>query len=194
MVLPKARAELREALSALIAGRLLTDQFDDVYYRLCVGSPDLAVIEIGKFAWGLYSSDLLWPYYLASRYAASAEAKAIARRCELFLQSSLEYDWPPEPSIGWVQFAQAFAVTPGFLISLLAAIMILLALSNSAWSGAALFALVAFLVVVPGLCAYRWLSRYEKRRWAAFWNCGSQEAWPFLSEIALEQAIRACAN
>jgi hypothetical protein len=181
MVLPEARAELRESLSALIAGRLSNDGFDDMYYRLCIGSPDRAVAAIGQFGWGLYSSDLLWPYLLTGRHTVSAETRAVAERCDQFLRSGLEYEWPPDPRLGWVQFAQALAGAPGVLGALLAAILVPLALSNSAWGGASVIALSAGAVAVPSLWAYRRLSRYEERRWLAYWSCGTRELWPFFS-------------
>ncbi len=190
MVLPDARAELREALSTLIAGRLSNDGFDDVYYRLCVGSPDRAVEAIGQFGWGLYSSDLLWPYYLTGRHAVSADTWAVADRCDLFLQSGLEYEWPPDPRLWRVQFAQALAVGPGCVVSLFVAALVPVALSNSAWGGAGVIALVALLASVPGLWAYRRLNRYVGRRCAAFWRCGPREAWPFFAEGPFQQARR----
>ncbi|MDY3555561.1 hypothetical protein R5W24_004704 [Gemmata sp. JC717] len=187
MVLPEARAELREALSALVAGRLSNDGFDDVYYRLCVRSPDRAVEEIGQFGWGLYSSDLLWPYYLTGRHATTAEARAVAERCDLFLRSGLEYEWPRYPALGWVLPVQAIVVAPGCLVSLFAGMLVPVALSNSAWGGAGVIAAVAVLAVVPGVWAYRGLGRYAGRQWEAFWSCGPREAWPFFSASALQR-------
>jgi hypothetical protein len=176
MVIPEARAELCEALSALIAGRLSNDRFDDVYYRLCVRSPDRAVEEIGLFGWGLYSSDLLWPYYLTGIHAVSAETRALAERCTLFLVSGLEYEWPPFPDLGWVDFAKVFAVL-GCLLSLLAAALLLLAPSNIACVNVVI-SLIAVLAGVSGLWAYHWLSWYEKRRRSEFWSCGRGRSSP----------------
>jgi hypothetical protein len=186
MVLPEARAELREALAALIAGRLSNEEFADVYERRCFGSLDRA---IGEFGWGLCSNDLLpWPYYLAGPYAVPAETQAVAKRCDLFLRSGLEYEWPPEPRLAWVQFAQAFAAGPGCAVSLFAAALVPLALSNSWWGGAGVIALIAVLAFVPGLWACRCLSRYEQRRWSEFWGRGARETWPFFSTAEYHQA------
>ncbi len=185
-MIPEARAELCEALSALIAGRLSNDGFDDVYYRLCVQSPDRAVEEIGHFGWELYSGDLLWPYSLTGYHAVSAETRAQAERCALFLVSGLEYEWPPFPDLGWVGFAKAFAVL-GFLLSFLAAALLLLVPSNMAFMTVAI-SLAAVLAGASGLWTYRWLGWYENRRRSEYLSCGPQEVWPFFSEAAFQQA------
>lgn len=189
MVLPEARAELREALSALIGGQLSNDGFDEVYYRLCARSPDRAIEEIGEFGWGLYSSDLLWSYTLTGSHAVSDETRAIAERCDLFLQSGFEYEWPSFPQLGWMQFVWTIAVTPGVL-SLFAGALIPLALYNHAWDEAGLFAHIAVLAALPGVWAYRWSKRYENRHLAEFWKCGSRNGWPFLTDESLQEMSR----
>jgi hypothetical protein len=190
MVLPEAREELRNALTALVAGRLSNDGFDEIYHRLCIASSDRAVKEIGRFGWVLYSSDLPWPYYLTGRHAVSTETRAVAERCDLFLLSDLEYEWPSVPRVGWVQFAQAFAIAPGCLVSLFVAALVPLALSTSAWGEAGVIALSAVLASVPGLWGYWWMSRYAKRKWSEFWACGSRGAWPFFSGAAFQARSR----
>jgi hypothetical protein len=186
MVLLDARAELREALAALIAGQLSTDGFTEVYYRLCEGSPDRAVEAVGQFGWGLYSDMEL--YYLTGWHEVSAETRGVAERCDLFLRSRLEYEWPPYPGLGWVQFAKVVVTVVVSLVLLLVAMLLLLALANGAWGGAGVIALIAILAAMPVLWVCRWLGRHAEARRSSYWSCGPRELWPFFSEAEYQQA------
>lgn len=98
MTLPEVRARLRDALHRLIQGEMTNDDFDRLYCGEWAVSADRAVAEIGKFGWGLYSSDLLFPYRLVGRNAVDEWERQVAERCLLFLGSDLEYGWPEAPS------------------------------------------------------------------------------------------------
>jgi hypothetical protein len=98
MIDHELRRELSQDLRRLVTGRITNDAFDDLYFGRYGRSSDRAVNEIAEFGWGLYSSDLLWPYSLRGRHATSKANRRAAARSVLFLRSGLEYDWPREPS------------------------------------------------------------------------------------------------
>ena len=143
--------------------------------------------EIGEFGWGLYSDDLRGPFHLVGRDAVSAETRAVAKSCDLFLRTDLEYQWPPFPENGLLESLSVlgvrglaiFAVCP---VAVFAAMLIPVALSNNAWWGAISIALFATLAVALGVLVHRWLGQREERRRAAYWSCGPKEIWPFFSK------------
>lgn len=94
MVDNKLRHRLSQDLRRLITGRMSNDDFDDQYYDAYCISKDLAVREISRFGWSLYSSDLPMSYRLRGKYAVNDESRATAARAVLFLQTDLEYSYP----------------------------------------------------------------------------------------------------
>lgn len=173
----EVRNRLALALRRLATGRMLNYDFDDRYYARWKSSPDLAVSEIAKFAWGLYSSDRAC--LLKGRYALSPEQKGTVARAILFLRTDHEYQWPPEPEIhlGWL-------LAPfGYLLLWIA---VLWALYTSAKSS--LWELV--LVCLPLVPIVYWsLGRiYWKKGRAVFLQSGDNDVWPFLRLADFEKA------
>src|SRR5262245_20692518 len=123
MVLTEERVELREALRSLVDGKLSGDGFDAVYYRTCAHSADAAVAQIGTFGWALYSSDLLWFYYLRGRHAVSEDVRCKADRCRLFLETDFEYRWPSFPKFCWPEVIAGAAAAPSGLAIVLMSIL-----------------------------------------------------------------------
>src|SRR5262245_33516323 len=89
-----ARNDLAGGLRRLVAGEMTNDEFDNAYYGRWCESQDAAVAGISGFGYGLYSSDLLWPYRLKGRNAVPEEEREVAQRATRFLQTDLEYEWP----------------------------------------------------------------------------------------------------
>src|SRR5260221_8801799 len=99
MVHPEERQDLREALTKLVIGQMINDDFDSLYYERWKGSADRAVAAIAEFGYSLYSD--IAPYRLIGRYAIKPQARRMADRCLQFLQTSKEYGWPPFPGLDW---------------------------------------------------------------------------------------------
>ena len=60
MVDLELRHRLSQDLRRLVTGRMTNDDFDDAYYESYMDSNDIAVREISRFGWSLYSSDVLF--------------------------------------------------------------------------------------------------------------------------------------
>jgi hypothetical protein len=91
------RHKLAQDVRRLITGRMTNDEFDDVYYEHYWRSEDLAIREIARFCWGLYSSDLPLPYRLRGAYEIDAATRKKTAHAVLFLQTSLKYPYPETP-------------------------------------------------------------------------------------------------
>ena len=91
------RDHLALLLRRLASGRIYNDDYDGD--QPCA-STDLAVTEIGWEGWGLYSDDRR--YRLRGPDSLPRESREHVARAVLFLQSDLEYEWPPFPRPGGV--------------------------------------------------------------------------------------------
>lgn len=88
------RQLLATSLRKLVTGRMSNDDFDDLYYDHFCDSSDVAIREIGRFGWTLYSSDLPWSYRLKGKHALPGMIKKRAAYAVLFLQTEQKYEYP----------------------------------------------------------------------------------------------------
>jgi hypothetical protein len=177
MVDREARDRLAVDLRRLVTGRMINAEFDDRYYRCWMGSQDLAVSEIAKFAWKLYGSDR--SHRLKGRYAVSPEVRRAAARAILFLHTNLVYKWPLEPEITLL-----WLLLPGcYLLLWIAALWCsFVSRLSDAW-GIVFVGLAAVPVVF-------WLvgrSRLRRARTLLI-QSGDVDVWPFISHADFEQA------
>ena len=92
MIERSERRRIALLLRRLASGRITTDDYDA---ERPDNSPDLAAQAVGDAGWMLYSDS--HTHRLMGRHALSPVARRDVARCVLFLQSDLEYEWPPEP-------------------------------------------------------------------------------------------------
>ena len=168
MILSKDRARLKAAFAELVEGRMSNDEFDELYYERCEQSADRGVAEIGGFAYSLYPSDLLTPFYLKGRYTLDPEIRAIAERALLFLRTDLEYGWPDFPAISWIRMVQWYVLAPGCVMS-----------AFLQFPATAADLDVAILPWAVAFGFLRWLDGAMRK---AYWKSGPKDAWPFFSE------------
>ncbi len=88
------RQLLATSLRRLVTGRMTNDEFDDLYYDHFYHSSDVAIQEIGRFGWSLYSSDLIFPYRLTGKHALPGWIKKRAAHAVLFLHTEQAYEYP----------------------------------------------------------------------------------------------------
>ena len=88
------RQLLSTSLRKLVTGRMTNDEFDDLYYDHFYHSSDVAIQEIGRFGWSLYSSDLIFPYRLTGKHALPGWIKKRAAHAILFLHTEQAYEYP----------------------------------------------------------------------------------------------------
>jgi len=174
------RTRLRDALLSLIQGQMTNDDFDCLYYDEWADSPDRAVAEIGKFGWGLYSSDLPLPYRLTGRYAVNDRTRQVAERCLLFLANDLEYGWPEAPGQVLERAAGGCAISLGLPlgIALLLVAGLMLATVSVIWF--LLLAVPGGILLGASLLMLKSCADRERGPWRRYWAAGDREAWPFL--------------
>ena len=174
------RDQLAQELRKLVTGKLSNDDFDDSYYDKYCGSSDPAVREVARFGWCLYSSDVLWPYYLKGRHKVNAETMRRATHSVLFLQSDLEYAYPVyQEDAG------------GSAIGMLGCGAMILSLTGLVMAGMMLpgrdYALIGWLVFgsVVAAVVWRlmsWLTHVETQQLHAELEAvGDTKVWPFTS-------------
>jgi len=181
------RRQLSQHLRQLVTGRATNDQFDDWYCEHYAHSADRAVQAISGFGYGLFSSDLLWPYRLRGIHAVDKETRRTAARCVLFLRSSLEYEWPESPDSpigGCLKGLALFLGLPlGIVLTLLSLALIVPKDHSLAMmlglGGAALMLLAIWLSWFWSPCAA------AHREWC---RSGDYDAWPFLRRADLDRA------
>jgi hypothetical protein len=93
----EGRNTLAQSLRHLVSGQITNDQFGDAAR---IESDDAAIHAVRDQAWLLYSD--LHEHKLSGSNALSKSDRRIAARFILFLQSDLEYEWPPHPFSGGV--------------------------------------------------------------------------------------------
>ena len=92
MINREGRTKLAHSLRQLVDGEITTDQFE--LFELG-RSGDIAINEIWYYATTLYHG--LYPYRLRSKHALFQDDREQLERCIMFLNSELEYRWPPFP-------------------------------------------------------------------------------------------------
>ncbi|TWT77869.1 hypothetical protein Pla123a_16670 [Posidoniimonas polymericola] len=182
------RTRLSQDLRRLVTGRMTNDDFDDHYYDEYESSEDSAVRAVAEFGWGLYSSDVLWPYRLKGRHRVSEEYRRVACRCVLFLRSNREYEWPPSPSEPARRLLWAVCFNlglPGSIAMLAICVPLLLFGRDKAF--AATFVIPSAIVLAGSLWVLFGLRGESPvvRDWKA---AGDWEAWPFLRRDDLAAA------
>jgi len=182
MVIRDDRDELAMALRQLVVGEMTNDQFDDGYYEEWHDSEDTAVRELARFGWGLYSSDLLIPYKLKGRHAVSNEVRDMAGRAIAFLQTDLEYEWPPDVE-GVIPFWCLWG--PGFYLCFAIAFLAV-AVSYSRM----LTALPWLLGFASLISPIHWLMTHSERerQLDVFYASGDFSIWPFMNREDLNRA------
>lgn len=104
------REKLAEALRHLATGQISNDEYED---RTELRSSDIAVGEIWRAGWGMYSD--LRTHRLTGKDALTAETKEVIARCILFLHSDLPWEWPTRSFGATLLFAAASTCTLGLL-------------------------------------------------------------------------------
>lgn len=189
------RQQLSRDLRRLVTGRMTNDEFDDVYYDEFYNSKDRAVVEIGEFGYGLYSSDLFRPYRLIGRHAVKKDTRRTVARCVLFLRLECEYEWPQWPyATGALRFSTVvagFGLTIGCALGICFVLMLLLVHTMNErlsfewplvlfWPVGA-FGLASFVFSIwYFFCGeYRAVQR-KSSTWREWLHAGDFDVWPFL--------------
>ncbi len=180
MIDHEIRRKLSQDLRHLVIGTITNDDFDDNYEDLYVTCSDVAVQEIGRCGWGMYSDS--HRYRLRGKYAVDGERKRMAARCVLFLRSGLEYQWPPPPGSFGVYVAHAVSwlgIPAG--IALLLCWFPLLAMGIKDVEFMTPFGLLGCVWLVWSI----WYLRVGRRKagesseWKAWRASGDFDVWPF---------------
>ena len=181
MVDLEARAQVGTNLRRLITGRMTNDQFDDFYYQL--DSDDNAIREIAGYGYCLYSSDLPLPYRLKGRHAVDTDTRRTAARAILFLQTELEYEWPPDVQ-GVAPFWMLYG--PGCYL-LVAPILIFIAVFSASMWQTFTMGVLGFLAIAS---VVHWLVTRNKRlaEVEQFQAHGELDVWPFCRAVDFENA------
>jgi hypothetical protein len=168
---------------------MTNDEFDCLYYDKWADSPDRAVVEIGKFGWGLYSSDLPLPYRPIGRYAVNNETRQVAERCLVFLATDLEYGWPEAPGQAFTRAAGGCAISLGLPlgIALLLGAGLMLATVSVIWF--LLLAIPGGIFVGASVLVLRSCGRRDSGPWKRYWSAGDREVWPFLRRQEYSQML-----
>lgn len=185
MVDRELRKQLSQDLRRLVTGRMTNDAFDDAYYENYFRSSDNVVREVAEFGWGLYSSDLLFPYRLRGRHAIDGATRRVAARCVLLLRTDRQYEWSDCPNMLTAQILWALAFNlglPGGVALLICSVpalllgepdlelFVLIALCG----GFALAASVWYLFRRSGFAG-----EYDLPDWRAWRQSGDFDVWPF---------------
>jgi hypothetical protein len=93
----EGRNTLAQSLRHLVSGLITNDQFEDAAR---IESDDAVIHAVRDQAWLLYSD--LHEHKLSGSDAVSKSDRRIVARLILFLQSDLDYEWPPHPFSGGV--------------------------------------------------------------------------------------------
>lgn len=180
MVDKVTRADLADKLRLLFAGEMTNDEFDKEYHSRWWNAKDDAVREIAKFGWGLYSSDLLFPYRLTGSNTLPEKAIDTAKRATTFLATDKSYSWPTNVK-GVTSFWGFFSPWNCTIFG----IVLLLSLMNG------YFLPCLALFVLLAICIFHYcLFTYQDRRAELdhFHASSDIEAWPFISKDEWQKA------
>jgi hypothetical protein len=173
MIDREGRAQLAWAITKLIDGEITTDDFE---LSELGRKEDRALLEIWRYVSSFYHD--LYPYRLKGKHALSARDRQQIERCILFLNSELEYRWPPYPRM-----------VPSYLI-FISGVLLGVATILFSYLGIHFIAIVSWSIATSLLlCAWICSRRIEARKAEAFWQAGEREVWPFLSRVEYEQAM-----
>ena len=187
MVDIELRHRLSQDLQHLIAGRITNDDFDDACYESYVDSDDLAIREISRFGWSLYSSDVLFAYRLRGRHRVSDSVRKTAAYAVLFLQTKNEYQYP-ETSDSFGESAVSVAWFSGSLVGVAFALIGGLALAGGDVSTGGYCVLIGLIIVLACfLVAWLQCKQHEPLRKECD-NIGDMAIWPFVDQNSLVDA------
>src|SRR6266852_9810154 len=169
------RSQFATALKKLAEGELTTDRF--VHFNFGK-SHDPAISEIWLFAGSLFHD--IYPYRLRGKNALHPELKPMVERCLLFLNTDLEYKWPP-----FRKSAFPFNLFIFFIFVEVFAVCL------SYYTGLTHLATGLFIVGTFGLL-FSWFyqGRTDKRYLESLWLAGDKDVWPFLKKHDYESAVR----
>jgi hypothetical protein len=192
MIDQEVRRSLSQDVRRLITGRMTNDAFDEAYYETYEASDDRAVSEVASFCYGLYSSDLLFPYRLRGRHAVDDETRSAAARAVLFLRSGFEYEWPEMQDFPQLRILRGLALSLGLPAgAVLSAICIPVFLSEPSRE-IGLLALLGVVLLVSSIALLFWQPSAVSDNWKAFRESGDYEVWPFLRRADFDEARTRC--
>jgi len=191
LFLRKTNLELRHRLSQdlrrLVTGRMTNDDFDDAYYDSYMDSDDLAIREISRFGWSLYSSDVLFSYKLRGRHRVSDSARKTAAHAVLFLQTENAYGYP-ETSDSFGDSMVGCAWFNGSLVGVAFGLIGGLAFfGGDAETGGYCLAIGFAIIVACFLVAYAQFKQHDQFREECD-RIGDMAIWPFFDRNALADA------
>lgn len=190
MIDQESRRTLSQHVRQLVTGRMTNDQFDLLYYEEYSKSTDLAVREIACSCWGLYSSDLLFPYRLRGCHAVDPETRSRAARAVLFLRTELKFEWPAEGQKGDFGLGLMWGCAVFFGIPLSVVLLgcsgALLLVQDWEWGGQIAAAGLAVLLACIGAF---WVNSHVGRlEFDAYRRAGQFDVWPFVRSDNFEAA------
>ena len=191
MVDSETRHQLSQDVRRLTTGRATNDEFDDAYYESYSHNDDLAIREISRFCWGLYSSDLLLPYRLRGRHAVDNETRKAASRAVLFLQTDLEYEYA-EITESFGDFLIGSAWYMGGLVGIAFLVIAGMCFFGGVLDVAGVCLAVGLLILLScyGLWWLQYVSHEHVRR--KFEKAGDSSLWPFTNTSAFGSANENC--
>ena len=187
MVDLKLRHQLSQDLRQLVTGRMTNDDFDDAYYESYMDSDDLAIREISRFGWALYSSDVLFAYKLRGSHRVSNATRKTAAHAVLFLQTENEYGYPEtSDSLGEsiIDCAWFYGTLVGGAFVLIGGPILL---SGDSTTGGYCLAIGFAIIATSFLLAY---AQYNQQK---LFNeecdrLGEMSIWPFFDRASLADA------
>ena len=187
MVDVELRHRLSQDLRRLVTGRMTNDDFDDAYYESYMASNDIAVREISRFGWSLYSSDVLFAYKLWGSHRVSDATRKAAAHAVLFLQTENEYGYPENSdSLGDSMIGCAW-----FNGSLLGVAFVLIAvpilLSGDSTTGGYCLLIGLAIIATCFLLAYAQYNQQTQFHEECD-KLGEMAVWPFFDRASLVDA------
>jgi len=153
-------------LKKLVEGKITNDEF----FSLELGShEDRAAFEIWKFGTTLCHD--LYPTRLKGTHALSEGLKQTVRRCILFLDTDLEFEWPPI-STGSICY----------WLFLFGAVLEALGVVVAPFQLVIISTLLVFSGSLSLVLAWLYRAQVEKARLEAYWLIGEKSVWPFFRQ------------
>ena len=187
MVNVELRHRLSQDLRRLVTGRMTNDDFDDAYYDSYAVSDDLAIREISRFGWSLYSSDVIFPYKLRGRHRVCESTRKTAAHAVLFLQTENEYGYPKasesfsDSMVGWAWFNGSLIGVAFVLIGGLAYF------GGDAETGGGCLLLGIVIIAASRFVAYAQHKQHDQFRDECD-RIGDMTIWPFVDHDSLTDA------
>ena len=168
MVDQAARREYAELVRQFISGRMSLDEYEDRFGSLQFNKKDRALWEVWNFMASLCGD--AYPQKMTEPWRLDPSARRHASQAILFLQTDQEYEWSKKLWDGSVFLITAFVVFLIFALPPEAPLLIHLALS------------------APLVAAWQWYEQWQRKRKRSV--VGDKEAWPFLRQTDLAEAVR----